>query len=228
MPQPVDYHDFADHRHVWGIRNFFDVFSNAAFLVVGIYGIYITVSGRAHFEYAIERLPYLTLFIGTLLTSVGSAYYHLSPTNDTLFWDRLPMTIAFMGLVCSQIVDRISIRGGILLLAPALAVGAFSVIYWRMTEQQGMGNVMPYAILQAYSVFILLLLAKFNSSRYSRGNDIYWVFAWYVLSKLLETFDTQFMEFIHGWVSGHTLKHLAAAGAAVVICRMLLKRTLKL
>ena len=30
-----------------------------------------------------------------LLTAVGSSYYHLAPDNERLFWDRLPMTIAF-------------------------------------------------------------------------------------------------------------------------------------
>jgi hypothetical protein len=51
-----------------------------------------------------------------VLTAVGSGYYHLAPDNESLFWDRLPMTIAFMGLVSSQIVDRINIRAGLALL----------------------------------------------------------------------------------------------------------------
>lgn len=226
VPQSLEYHHFADQRSIFGINNFLDVFSNLAFLAVGIAGLFIIFSGRAQFEFIRERWPYVVFFIGALLTALGSAYYHLTPDNETLFWDRLPMTIAFMGLISSQIVDRINIRAGLLLLTPLLLIGAASVIYWRITEQAGMGNVLPYGILQGYAVVIVLLLAWLSPSRYTRGNDLYWVFGWYVLSKLLETFD---VEVLHSaaFISGHTLKHLAAAIAGGVVCFMLLRRQIQ-
>jgi hypothetical protein len=225
VSQPLDYHDFADQRHAHGIDNFLDVVSNAAFLVFGVMGLFIVGKGRACFERPVERWPYVVFFVGLVLTAAGSAYYHLEPNNETLFWDRLPMTIAFMGLVASQIVDRISVRAGLVLLPPALLIGAASVIYWLITERLGAGNVIPYGILQAYTILVVLLLAIVNPSRYTRGSDIYWVFAWYALAKVLETFDLQVLEF-SGLVSGHTLKHFAAAFAGFSVCRMLLKRTL--
>lgn len=226
MRQPIAYHDFADHRHAYGIANFLDVVSNLGFLLAGIVGLLIVFSGRARFEFAGERWPFAIFFLGVLLTALGSGYYHLAPDNETLFWDRLPMTIAFMGLVSSQIVDRINVRAGLVLLLPMLLLGVASVVYWRATERMGVGNVMPYGVLQAYSVFVLLLLARMSPSRYTRGNDIYWVFGWYVLSKLLETFDGQVLAINHV-VSGHTLKHLAAAAAGFVVCYMLLRRKLE-
>jgi len=226
MRQPIAYHDFADHRHAYGIANFLDVISNLGFLLAGIVGLLIVFSGRTRFEFAGERWPFAIFFLGVLLTALGSGYYHLAPDNETLFWDRLPMTIAFMGLVSSQIVDRINVRAGLVLLLPMLLLGVASVVYWRATERMGVGNVMPYGVLQAYSVFVLLLLARMSPSRYTRGNDIYWVFGWYVLSKLLETFDGQVLAINHV-VSGHTLKHLAAAAAGFVVCYMLLRRKLE-
>lgn len=226
MRQPLEYHDFADQRHAYGIDNFLDVVSNAGFLIFGLLGLFIVGKGRASFEYPAERWPYVVFFIGMLLTALGSGYYHLAPDNETLFWDRLPMTIAFMGLVASQIVDRIHVRAGLILLPPALLIGAASVIYWLLTERMGAGNVMPYGVLQAYSVVVLLLLAMLNPSRYTRGNDIYWVFAWYVAAKVLETYDGEVLA-LNAMVSGHTLKHVAAALGGFVVCRMLLKRTLR-
>ena len=226
MPQPVEYHDFADHRHAFGVANFLDVVSNLAFLIAGVAGLAVVIGGRVRFEFASERWPFVVFFSGVLLTALGSAYYHLAPDNETLFWDRLPMTIAFMGLVSSQIVDRINVRAGLLLLLPMLLLGVASVVYWRATERMGAGNVLPYGILQGYSVIILLLLARLNPSRYTRGRDIYWVFGCYVLSKLLETFDRELLAIGH-LVSGHTLKHLAAAAAAIVVCHMLVNRSLK-
>jgi len=225
MPQPIAYHDFADHREAFGIHNFLDVASNVAFLVAGIAGLVVTLGRRAQFQFSVERWPYVIFFVGVLLTAAGSSYYHLAPDNETLFWDRLPMTIAFMALVCSQIVDRINLRAGLVLLLPMLMLGAASVIYWRVTERAGVGNVMPYGILQGYSMLILLLMAVMTPSRYTRGNDLYWVFGWYALSKVLETFDAEVLGMGHV-VSGHTLKHFAAAIAGVVVGLMLTRRTL--
>ena len=225
MPQPLDYHHFADQREAFGVGNFLDVSSNVAFLLAGFAGLYVVFSGRACFEFPAERWPYAVFFLGVLLTAAGSAWYHLSPDNETLFWDRLPMTIAFMGLLSAQVVDRVSVRAGLVLLVPMLLVGMASVVYWIATERMGSGNVMPYGILQGYSVIVLLLIAVLHRSRYTRGNDVYYIFGWYVLAKLLESFDGEVLSLGHV-VSGHSLKHVAAAAAGFVACRMLLLRTL--
>ncbi|MBL8225664.1 MAG: alkaline phytoceramidase [Chromatiales bacterium] len=225
MPQPLDYHDFADQRDAFGVENFLDVVTNAAFLLAGLAGLFVVLSGRAVLESPAERWPWAVFFLGVLLTAAGSAWYHLSPDNETLFWDRLPMTVAFMALVASQVVDRISVRAGLRLLVPMLLVGAASVIYWIATERAGAGNVLPYGILQGYSVIVLLLMAVLKHSRYTRGNDLYFIFGWYVLAKLLETFDEQVLALGH-LVSGHSLKHVAAAVGGFVACRMLVRRRL--
>lgn len=223
-PQPLAYHEFADQREAFGIPNFLNVVSNFAFFVVGVWGLVASLGRRAKFQFSVERWPYVVFFTGVLLTSAGSSYYHWAPDNESLFWDRLPMTIAFMALVSSQIVDRISIRAGLGLLIPMLILGAASVVYWRVTERAGAGNVVPYAVLQGYSVVIMLAMATLPS-RYTQGNRLYWVFAWYVLSKILEAYDAEILAWGHV-VSGHTLKHFAAAVAGVPVCLMLMRRTL--
>ncbi len=226
MPQPLAYHEFADGRAMFGIPNFLNVASNIGFLLVGIGGLAVVCQPRTCFGSGAERLPYFIFFAGMVLTAFGSSYYHLAPDNERLFWDRLPMTIAFMSLISAQIVDRVNVKAGVALLVPLLLMGAASVIYWRITERAGAGNVLPYGVLQGYCVVILFLFARWQPSRYTRGNDIYWVFAWYVIAKLVEFLDAQIFA-LGNVVSGHTLKHLAAAMAGLALCHMLLRRTLK-
>jgi hypothetical protein len=226
MPQPLDYHDFADDRTMLGIPNFMDVVTNGAFVVAGLVGLVVVLRTRTGFERGVERLPYAVFFVGVVLTGLGSGYYHVEPDNETLFWDRLPMTIAFMSLIAAQIVDRISIRTGLALLLPLLLVGMGSVVYWILTERAGAGNVMPYGVLQFYSVVMLFVLALLYPSRYTRGGDIYWVFAAYVVAKIFETFDHEILA-LGNLMSGHSLKHLAAAVGSVLVMRMLWLRRLQ-
>ena len=105
-----------------------------------------------------------------------------------------------------------------------LAIGAASVFYWRATERVGAGNVLPYAILQGYTMAGVLLLAFTHPSRYTRDRDIYWVFAAYLAAKITETYDAEIWEWTAGAVSGHTLKHLFAALSGVIVCGTLLCR----
>jgi hypothetical protein len=223
VPQPAAYHQFADQRQMFGIGHFLDVISNAGFLLVGLGGLWAVLNSRRAFQHRGERWPYALFFLGVALTAAGSSYYHLAPNNERLVWDRLPMTIAFTSLIAAQVCDRISIRAGLALLAPLLLAGIGSVGYWIASERAGAGNLVPYAVLQAYAVVVLLLLARLYPSRYTRGNDIYWVLAAYLAAKLLETLDRPVLAFTD-LVSGHTLKHLAAAVAALIILRMLLLR----
>ena len=225
MPQPREYHDFIDKRTAYGIENFFDVVSNVTFAIAGIIGLLAVLHPRSSFESPAERLPYVVFCIGVLMTAAGSCYYHLKPNNETLFWDRLPMTIAFMSLISAQIVDRVDVRAGLLALGPMLLIGVGSVVYWIVTERQGRGNVVPYAVLQAYAVIVLLKLAAMHPSRYTHGGAIFAVFAGYLLAKVFEHFDRQIFE-LTGFVSGHTLKHVAAGLAGIPVAYMLWRRRL--
>jgi hypothetical protein len=135
------------------------------------------------------------------------------------------MTIAFMALISAQIVDRVDVRAGLLALVPMLLIGVGTVVYWIVTERQGRGNVMPYVVLQAYAVIVLLKLVAMHPSRYTHGNAIYAVFAGYLLAKIFEHYDWQIFE-LTGMVSGHTLKHVAAGLAGLPVAYMLWRRRL--
>ena len=88
-PQPQSYHAFADNRTLFGVPNFWNVASNAMFLIPGIAGLWILRPGKHPGTLPGLNPAYHILFTGVLLTAFGSAWFHLSPGNDTLFWDRL-------------------------------------------------------------------------------------------------------------------------------------------
>ena len=128
IPQPLEYHQFADQRDYFGIPNFFNVMSNLAFLFVGIAGLTFLLSSRAAsphvtFIKPCECWSYMILFLGVALTGGGSAYYHLAPDNGRLMWDRLPIAIAIMALLSATITERVGVKTGLRLLPVLVAAG---------------------------------------------------------------------------------------------------------
>jgi hypothetical protein len=223
IAQPLAYHDFADRRAWLGIANFGDVVSNAGFAIVGLWGLTILLGpSRVEFVDSRERWPYVIVFAGMVLTAVGSSYYHLAPDNDRLVWDRLPMTIVFMALVAAMIIERISVPIGLALLPLLLVVGVASVVEWHISEINGASDLRFYAALQVYAVLLLLAILLLPP-RYTRSSDLAIVVGFYVLAKITEAADRPIFAFGH-IVSGHTIKHLAAAAAGLWILRMLQKR----
>ena len=225
IPQPQSYHDFADQRAWLGIPNLGDVASNLLFAVSGVWGL-ILLLGRHRQELFLdppERWAYVFLFLGLFLTAFGSAYYHLAPDNARLVWDRLPMTLAFMGLVSAMISERVSVAAGLYLLPLLLLFGAGSVVLWWYSEARGAGDLRFYAAVQVYAVLILPVLLLLPP-RYTRSRDFAVVFCFYVMAKSFETEDRGIFSIDQHTISGHTLKHLAAGAAGFWILRMLQKR----
>jgi hypothetical protein len=229
LPQDPTYHHFADQRTLLGVPHFFNVVSNLPFLIVGVLGIRFVLSREAvrpggPFRLPAERWPYLLFFVGVGLTAFGSSYYHLAPTNNRLLWDRLPMSVAFMSLFAAVLGERISMKLGLGLFPMLVTAGLASVLYWHATEEQGHGDLRYYYLVQFYSMLALPLLLLFFPPRYTRTVDLLAALGWYVLAKICEhPLDAPMYELGH-WVSGHTLKHLAAAAAAYWVLRMVRDR----
>ncbi len=225
IPQDPSYHLFADTRSWLGIPNFGDTVSNIGFAVVGVWGLWTGLgpSEREIFAGREDTRPYLVFFSGVTLVSVGSAYYHLVPDNDRLFWDRLPMTVGFMAFVAAFIADRV--QGPIArrwLLPVFVLLGVLSLLYWDWTEAQGRGDLRFYGLVQFYPIVALpLILWLFPKARYTAGNYLLWVIVWYAAAKVLEHFDHEVFALLGNAVSGHSLKHLAAAVATLVVIRMI-------
>jgi hypothetical protein len=226
--QAQAYHLFADTRPLLAVVNAGDTLSNLAFLVVGALGLAFLWRSRAsgtseRFASPAEMRPWWVFFFGVALTGVGSAYYHLAPDDARLVWDRLPMTIAFMSLVAAVVSERISARAGSLLLWPLVLLGIASVVYWRWSALAGMENLRPYVAVQFCSIAVVLAVSILYRSRYSQGGVIFALAAAYGVAKVVEVYDREIFE-LGQWVSGHTLKHLAAAAGIYLLLRALERR----
>jgi hypothetical protein len=224
IPQTLAYHNFADHRAWLGIPNFGDVVSNVPFAIVGVWGLIILFSpNKARFVDPRERWLFVVVFAGLILTAGGSAYYHLAPNNARLVWDRIPIMIVFMALLAAVIAERVGVGAGLLRFPILQAAGIGSVLFWRAGELRGHGDLRFYAAVQVYAILVLLL-ALMLPAKYTRGSDFAVVVGFYVVAKILEEADRRVFALGH-IVSGHTLKHLAAAAAGYWILRMLKHRT---
>ena len=211
IPQDPGYHLFADTRRIGGMANFWNVASNLPFLAAGIVGL-LRYPRLLHSESA---EAYLVLCAGVVLVCFGSGYYHKAPSNERLFWDRLPMTIAFMALfylLLSERVFRSTHRYALWLL---VALGIAAALYWSWTESLGRGDLRPYALVQFLPIVLSPLILCLFKSRYLSNSLLPGAMGFYVLAKLLEQFDAQVYAATN--MGGHALKHVAAAAAVLCI-----------
>jgi hypothetical protein len=212
------YHRFCDRRTFFGVANFANVFSNCLFLVVGIRGLSLLKASTAPTGIGVI---YIFLFAGIVFTGFGSAFYHLSPDNNSLVFDRLPMTIVFMSLLAAIISEFISQATGAILLAPLLLAGITSVLWWHHTELAGAGDLRLYILVQYYPLLLIPLILLFfgGSARGRAWHQLGWVFGWYLVAKVFDVLDCPVWSAL-GIVSGHTVKHIAAGLSTWWLVRM--------
>jgi len=113
-----------------------------------------------------------------------------------------------------------------LLLAPLVILGIASVAYWRWSALAGMENLRPYMAVQFGSIALVLAIALLYRSRYTHGAAIFALAAAYAVAKVVESLDLEVYALGH-WVSGHTLKHLAAALGVWLLLAALQRRRLR-
>lgn len=217
IPQWPEYHAFADRRGWFGIANVLDVLSNIPFLLIGWMGV--VAAGRltrGEGAAALRRL-YRVLFVCVFLTGVGSMVYHLAPDNTMLVWDRLPMAIGFMALFATVIAEMVDYRWASRFLPLLLALGMGSVIYWAWSEAHGTGDLRGYGLVQFLPIGLILLITALYPAPRHYLRHLFGLIAFYGISKALEYSDTLVFDALRGVVSGHTLKHLVAAGGVLFV-----------
>jgi hypothetical protein len=211
IPQIQSYHAFADQRTLIGIPNFWNVVSNVPFIAIGAIGL-------LHFR---DDQATVVLFAGIFLTGFGSAYYHWNPNDITLFWDRLPMTLGFAAILSGIIAERVDAKWGAMLLWPLLVLGLFSLLWWQWHD-----DLRLYGWMQFFPILVLPVLFVLFPAKYTHASCWIIAAAFYAAAKVFEYMDDAIYSVGH-ILSGHTLKHLAAAAACWAILRYFQMRKLR-
>jgi hypothetical protein len=198
IPQSQSYHHYADARAFLGLPNALNVLTNLPFLIIGIAGLLRRT-----------RPAWIVFFAALVLTSLGSAGYHLNPCDATLLWDRLPIAVLSMSLLAAVLEERTSAR----LVVPLVLLGVAATMVWRWH-----GDLSFYVAAMAYAplaVATALLLYPGTGTE-----SLFAALGLYGAARLCELADAPIFA-LGGVVSGHSLKHLLAAAAALVILRRL-------
>ncbi|MBL8386305.1 MAG: hypothetical protein JNM90_24690, partial [Burkholderiales bacterium] len=219
--QPPRYHDFADTRAWLGIPNAADVLSNLPFLAAGMFGLAAALRLPAQVP---SRAAWGMFFAAVALTTAGSAFYHWAPDTIGLAVDRAPIAWACAWLTLALLAERVDARCG----RPAMQALAFvaataSVGLWLRGELTGTGDLRAYLFVQFLPVLLIPLVCGLTRGGVLGAWDWHGAIALYLVAKALEVADAPIFAST-GVASGHTLKHLVAALAALWLAQRLAQR----
>ena len=220
--QPDAYHDFADQTTRFGIPHFCDVTSNLGFAIIALWGWLRLAPVRGHPDLRHGWAGYRLFLAGLFLTALGSSWYHLAPDNAGLVWDRLPIALACGGLLAGVWGDARQKESRSLAAWLALA-GALSVGWWQYTDVSGAGDLRPYLLLQVLPILLIPLWQWIYKAPAADRLAFGGALALYVVAKFAELGDHEIAAVLAP-VTGHTLKHLLATGAAALIVGRLVFR----
>ena len=247
--QPQQYHNFADKRLFlcachspseglflppnsdigrkrsagFIIPNFGDVVSNVVILIGGISGVVLLhlkdAGGVDEMRLWQLQVCLPIFFYSTIAVSFGSTYYHWNPNSQTLVWDRLPMTVAFVSIFCYIIEDYVPAEFcgiGRWLLSPLILIGITSVIYWHWVD-----DLRLYALVQFLPLIIMTTLVLCQPCRYGGKLQQALALVLYALAKICEDRDYEIWSITKNILSGHSLKHALAGMASIMIASLL-------
>src|SRR5262249_39444404 len=123
------------------------------------------------------------------------------------------MALTFMAILTVGVEERVSAKAAAILLWPLLALAVFSLLLWRWTD-----DLRLYGWVQFFPYIALPVLFVAFPPRYSGTSQWLIAAAFYALAKLFEFYDHAIYS-VGSILSGHTLKHLAAATACYAILR---------
>jgi len=214
-------YEFACDGEMFGIPHFWNVASNGAFLLLGLYGLWrvrvLRRSGRT------VSFNWTGIWASTAAIGLGSMAYHSWLNEAGLALDRFAICglMAFIMALAAEVAlgigpsRRVSL--GLFVLSQA------TVVIWLLG-----GTEWPYAVLQALAGVGVVAVVVRADMRARRGIGplavspvpIYLFSGCYALAKVAEALDVPVCE-LTGFIGGHPFKHLLAALGLLLLGRMM-------
>ena len=199
-------HPFVDARVFWGVPNAMDVLSNLPLGLAGFMGL-LMLRGKRMLP--ATRHAMAVFFGGLVCAGLGSSWYHWAPDASGLMLDRLGMAVTFAGALALALAERVGPTAAKVALPAMLASAALSAAL-AFTQS----NVLPWGVVQFGGMALIAWAAWQPRLDTAVGVSFTALIGLYAAAKLCELNDEVIFHLSGEWISGHTLKHLAAALAA--------------
>jgi hypothetical protein len=126
------------------------------------------------------------------------------------------MTIAIMALFSIIIAEFISVQKGKCLLMPLLLAGIVSIVYWYVSELNGVGDLRFYALIQFYPIVAIPIILICFNAKFTNEKAYWCLLIAYIIAKVFEYYDAEVFNAL-GLISGHSIKHIIAAFGMYVL-----------
>ena len=206
-------HQYADMRALGGIPGVINALAALPLVLVALSGI--AALRRSSWPTEVVR-PWRLFFVAAGGASLLAALYHLLPGDIGYVLANLLMAAAFTLLLAGFLAERAHPQFGsrsacaIALLLPVLAA------LWSLLADasRGLPDLRGLLLLQVLPVLLVPAGALSLPGRVTSAGDWLLMLVLYAFAKLLEAADATVYA-ATGWISGHSLMHLALAGVAL-------------
>jgi hypothetical protein len=127
-----------------------------------------------------------------------------------------------MGLFAALVGEHLGMQYERPVLIPALVIGVASVFWWRYTD-----DLRVYVWVQGAPLLAIPFILAMFPSRYTHRIYLLYGLGFYALAKVAEYCDRETFNVTVNFISGHSLKHLLAAMAPLLLYLMLRRREVR-
>lgn len=204
-------HRYADERAWFGMVGAANVWVNAVMFAAGAWGWYAT--RNSHWPLHL-RTPWQLFQLCAMAAAGAAALYHARPHDSLFVFTHVTTASGFVMLTFGLLAERVHSRFGslpvcLMVLAGIVSTGGAMLL---AHAQGGHLDMRPLLLLEIIPVLVIPAGALSLPGRSTQVFDWVIVLTFYALAKLFETGDALVLE-ATGWISGHTLMHLALTAA---------------
>lgn len=215
--QDLHYHNFAEQRFLGSVPHWGDVLTNLGFAITGL--LLLRYKHNTE-QYPGQKTVFDCFVFSCFALCLGSGYYHWSPNNYVLLWDRATMLLGFaLILLDTAIIYSIFTPQHLVKKIIGLELLFLLTLFpWVCFDRLEL-----YVLAQFFVMSVMPLLAIKNYlEKGSHYQHILYMFLFYSLAKFFEHYDVFFYHLLG--FSGHSIKHLCYAISLYMFGKDILKK----